>query len=131
MRQKGFFWLIFALVTFISWIDQQYFTEGHALQYTAFTRQVGHTITLICIVPIGYMGWKNHPVKWFGRLWLYSYLLVIGFITIIGTVQWKTGYFTTELLDSVSSMRIFFCSPVPSFMLYIMHRVLCRNGSGS
>lgn len=131
MRQKGFFWLIFALVTLISWIDQQYFTEGHALEYTAFTRQAGHIITLLFILPIGYMGWKDYPAKWFGRLWLYSYLLVTGFIVIIGAIQWKTGYFTTELLDSVSSIRIFFCSPVPYFMLYILQRVLSRNGGGS
>lgn len=131
MKHNRLFWFIFVLIITFTWIDYQYFTEGHALHYSPFVRQAGHLFILFCLIPLGYWGWAKYPIKWFSKLWLYSYLVILISIGTIGLIQWKTALFSVDFLDHVSSLRMFFCSPVPFFMLYILHRVISRNSSGS
>lgn len=127
MKHKFLFWLIFVLVTALCWVDYQYFTEGHANSISPIARQAGHIAILLAILPIGYIGYKNHPMSWIKKLWLVSYSLVIAIIGIIGLLQWQLQLFGTAFLDQVSSLRLFFCSPVPYFLLYILGNILNRN----
>jgi hypothetical protein len=126
MKHKLIFWLIFITVTLLSWIDNQYFTEGLALQQTDLNRQIGHIVILTLIIPIGYIGWKTYPEKWPRSTWLYSYLFILVLIGTAGLIQLKTKYFTTSFLDMISSIRQFFCSPMPYFIIYLLHRVANR-----
>ena len=129
MKPKFLFWLIFIFVTTLCWVDYQYFTEGHANSISPLSRQIGHIVILLAILPVGYLGWKNHPMAWIKTLWLMSYTIVIAIICVIGMLQWRLQLFGTGFLDQVSNLRLFFCSPVPYFLLYILGNVLPRNNA--
>jgi hypothetical protein len=131
MKRKQIFWLIFLLVTILSWIDNQYFTEGLSLQRPDLTRQIGHLIVLILIIPVGYIGWNTLTEKWPRNTWTYSYLFILVLIGSAGLIQLKTHFFTTAYLDMISSIRQFFCSPMPYFIIYILHRVTTRTQRSS
>jgi len=123
-KNRIIFWLVFIIVSTLCWIDYQYFTEGHAHLITPLQRQIGHIVVLSVIAPVGYIGWGYYGVKWIQKLWLVSHVATIGIIGAIGLVQWKTGVFGTTFLDQVSSLRLFFTSPLPYFMLYIIHKAV-------
>lgn len=124
MDNKKLFWSMFALIVALCCADYQLFTEGEAHIYSPIIRQAGHIAILVAIIPVGYLGWKNHPVQWIKKIWLYSYVLFAAFVVCIGLVQYKYALFNTPILDRVSSMRLFFCSPVPYFMLYVLQKVI-------
>lgn len=131
MKNRALFWSVFILVSIFCWVDYQYFTEGHANRISPLSRQIGHIVILCIICPIGYYGWKQQPFEWAKRIWLFSYISSIIIILIIGFVQWKTGIFGVVFLDQISSLRLFFCSPVPYFMLYVLNKVISRSSKYS
>lgn len=124
MNRKLAFWLSFIIVAALCWIDYQYFTEGHAHLITPIQRQIGHILLLIAITPVGYVGWRYYGIQWIYKLWLTSYMVAIAIIGITGLIQWKTGVFGIVFLDQISSLRLFFTSPLPYFMLYIINKVV-------
>lgn len=129
MQHKLRFWLAFSIIVVLSWLDYQYFTEGHADFFPAVIRQAGHLMALTLILPTGYWGWAKQAAAWPKRVWLYSYTLTIMIVGVIGLVQWKTELFGVGFLDSVSSLRLFFGSPVPYFMMYILYTITLNQGS--
>lgn len=124
MRSKVIFWLMFIAVTVLCWLDYQYFTEGHAQQLSPIKRQIGHLGILAVITPVGYMGWKAYGVSWIQKLWLAAYVAVLVIIMVVGLTQWKTNIFGIEFLDQISRLRLFFTSPLPYGMLYIINKVV-------
>ena len=109
------------LITLICFIDYQYFSEGMDVRkMNPLYRQVGHLAILMCTAAIGYWAWKKHPFSWTGSLWLIAYTAAIVVITIIGLAQWQTGFFSKNFLDRVSDARLFFGSPLPFFILYML-----------
>lgn len=124
MRSKAIFWLIFIAVTVLCWLDYQYFTEGHAQQLSPIKRQIGHLGILAVITPVGYMGWKAYGVSWIQKLWFAAYVAALVIIMVVGLIQWKTNIFGIEFLDQISRLRLFFTSPLPYGMLYIINKVV-------
>ncbi|MBS1771885.1 MAG: hypothetical protein JST82_03435 [Bacteroidetes bacterium] len=131
MKPKLVFWLSFIAVTLLSWIDNQYYTEGLAHYHTPFQRQIAHIIILAMFIPVGYWGWRTNPIHWFRKAWLILYSTVTVIIGIIGLYEWKKGGLSLEFLDSVSVVRQFFCSPAPYFILYVLQRAATRTQSHS
>ena len=133
MRHKLRFWLAFSIIILFSWLDYQYFTEGHADFFPAVIRQLGHLIVLLLILAAGYWGWAKQVLPWPKRVWVYSYGLTISIIGIIGLIQWKTELFGVGFLDVISSVRLFLGSPVPYFMMYILYTITLNptNMNGS
>lgn len=115
---------MFLLVTLLSWADYQYFTEGYAHNYTPMARQAGHIAMLAMIIPAGYLGWKEHSRKWIKEIWLHGYLIALAVIIFAGAAQYRFELFSISVLDGISSLRLFFCSPVPYFMLYILSNTI-------
>jgi|GEM_PF-1258370 len=130
MRNKPLFWLIFLAVTILCWLDYQYFTEGHAQQLSPMQRQMGHLAILAIIAPVGYVGWRAFGVQWLQKLWIISYIVALIIITCAGLIQWKTNIFGVAFLDQISRLRLFFTSPLPYAMLYVINKVI-RNQQNS
>lgn len=124
MRSKAIFWLIFIVVTALCWLDYQYFTEGYAQQLSPIKRQIGHLGLLAIITPVGYLGWKAYGISWIQKLWLAAYVTTLIIIMTVGLIQWKTNVFGIGFLDQISSLRLFFTSPLPYGMLYIINKVV-------
>lgn len=129
MRHKLRFWLAFSTIILFSWLDYQYFTEGHAQDFPPVIRQAGHIIALALILPTGYWGWAKQAFSWPKQVWLYSYTIAILLIGVIGLIQWKTELFGVGFLDIISSFRLFFGSPVPYFMMYILYTITLNPGN--
>lgn len=124
MKHKGIFWGMFAVICILSWVDYQVFTEGSAMSFAPSVRQMGHLSILILLAPIGYIGCLQYGFKVLKYWWLLGYAACISLLIVTGGVQMEWQLFNTPFLDRMSAMRLFFCSPVPYFMLYIINTIL-------
>ena len=114
-------WLAFTGVVLLCCIDYMYFTEGWgAILMDDKTRKFAHLAILLAIIPVGYIGWYRHPVLWLKKVWVWSHIISISAIVLVGAICYAIGYFDKALLKKIGDLRLFFCSPVPYFMLYIL-----------
>lgn len=128
MPHRSRFILAFVVITALCWIDYQYYSEGGAVRAIDDTRrQMAHLIILILLVPIGWFGWSAHGVKWIRKFWLLTYLTAICFLITFGLIQSFFHPFGTTTKDIVSSIRLFFTSPMP-FLLLQLIRMLLKRG---
>ena len=117
-------WLAFALITALCCIDYMYFTEGWgAILMNDRQRKVAHVFILLAIVLVGYWGWFRHPMQWLKKVWVWSHMLSLALLITIGISCYLFGYMDKALLKKIGDLRLFFCSPVPYFMLYILSRI--------
>ena len=127
MRSDARKWLAFALIMILCWIDHAYLSEGlDAIYMNDRIRKLGHLAILLAIIPVGYWGWSAHPFTWLRKVWLWSHLLSLSFIVIIGATCYLSGFRDETLLKKIGDIRMFFCSPVPFFMLYILSVISAR-----
>lgn len=114
-------WLSFLFVVALCCIDYAYLSEGMgAILMNDMYRKLGHLIILFAIIAIGYWEWKGHPVQWLKKVWLWSHLLSVLLIVIVGALCYAVGFFDKAFLKKIGDIRLFFCSPVPFFILYIL-----------
>jgi hypothetical protein len=92
----------------------------------AYKRQAMHLLILGCITAVGYMAWHRHLLQWPKKLWRLAYVAAIALISVVGLLQWQIHLFGQAFLDGVFGLRIFFCSPVPFFIIYLLTRI--NNG---
>lgn len=124
MQQKNKFWIGLVVITVVCFVDYQFFTEGYSVRrLSAMVRQVGHFVVLAAVIPIGWWAWKDHPMQWLKKLWLYSYIPVILFILLVGVLKITLNLFGSEFLDWMTTVRYLFSSPMPHIFLYMLARL--------
>ncbi|MEI8279827.1 MAG: hypothetical protein WCG87_08670 [Bacteroidota bacterium] len=112
------------LITILSWVEIQYLTEGfNASPVSERSRHIYHLLLLLTIAGIGYWGWGNHPKKWLKSLWLLSYSGVIILLTISAITYVIAGSFNNDIIGFIRVIRIFFCSPMPFFLIYVLSKI--------
>lgn len=119
------FWGCALLIALIFLIDGQLFSEGYRVRVlpTAF-RQAAHLILLGLVTFIGCKGWANQPAQWVKKFWLLSYLAVIALLLVIGVIQYLFQPFSTDFLDVIGGIRLFFTSPMPYLVLFLLTRLV-------
>lgn len=128
MKYKTKLWAGLLLVTLISFIDYQYFSEGFAVRrMPGAVRQSGHLFVLVVIILVGFWGWNKHPMQWTKKLWLYAYGAAIVILLLIGFVSTQLVHLGSGFLDRVSDFRLFFCSPLPYITLYMLTQIAKQN----
>jgi hypothetical protein len=120
-------WLAFAAIIILCCIDYVYLSEGvGAIHMSDSTRKIAHLVILGLIVPVGYMGWYAHPMQWIKKVWLWTHILSLALIIGVGIFCYAIGYHDKVFLKKIGDFRLFFCSPVPYFMLYVLS-VISKN----
>jgi len=120
-------WLSFAVIVVLCWLDYSLFTEGkEALNMSDSKRKLAHTGLLALIIIVGYAGWYFHPIKWIKPVWLCVNIVPVGLLLLTGAVCYKTGFTDKQFLKTLGDLRLFFCSPVPFFMFYILSVITTR-----
>jgi hypothetical protein len=115
------------VITGIAWIDYQYLSEGYRVRWmNPGHRQLLHLLILCTITAAGYLFLKSHPVQWLKKLWTFSYSLVLFLLVFSGIVQLLSKALPIGYLDFLSTLRLFFCSPMPFLMLYLFAMLLPR-----
>lgn len=126
-RYKLIMWLCFAIIVVLCWLDYSLFTEGtHAFLISDSKRKLAHVGMLALIIATGYLGWSSHPFRWLKTVWLYVNIIPVVLITLVGIICYKVGYTDKQFLKSLGDLRLFFCSPVPYFMFYILSVITAR-----
>ena len=121
MNHKLRMWLAFASIVILCCIDYAYFTEGlGAIYMDDRTRKLAHLAILLGIIPVGYWGWQRHPLTWLKKVWLWSHLLSLSTLVIAGGLCYLAGFYNEAFLKKIGDIRLFFCSPVPFFVLNIL-----------
>lgn len=117
-------WSYFFVILILCCLDYQFFTEGlRAHLMAAYKRQTMHLLILGGITAAGYMAWFKHPLQWPKKLWRLAYVVAIALIGAIGLLQWQSHLFGPAFLDGIFGLRIFFCSPAPFFVVYLLTRI--------
>lgn len=128
MKAKHRFLIALISIFILSWVDYQFFTEGlSVIQMAEQKRRIAHLIIFALFIPIGYWGWQKHAYSWMRRLWLFAYIPAFLLILIIGFISWRWHLFPVSFLDKVSIVRIFFCSPVPCLILFMLYRMYIQQ----
>lgn len=128
MQQKNKFWIALVAITIVCFIDYQFFTEGYSVRrISPLVRQVAHFIVLLAVIPIGWWAWKDHPMQWLKKLWLYPYITVLAFIAIVGVLKTTLDMFGEEFLDWVTTVRYLFNSPMPHVFLYMLSLIAAQR----
>lgn len=124
MRQQTKFWVALFAITLVCFIDYQMFTEGYDVRkLSSTTRQIGHLAVYIAVIPIGYWAWYKHPMKWLKQLWLITYLSILAFIVLAGALKVFNIIQNDDFHDWVTTVRFFFCTPMPHILLYMLSRI--------
>ena len=130
MQQKNKFWIALVIITIVCFIDYQFFTEGYSVRkISPIVRQVAHFVVLLAAIPIGWWAWKDHPMQWLKKLWLYPYISILVFIAIVGVLKTTLDMFGDEFLDWVTTVRYLFSSPMPHIFLYMLSQIAGYKGS--
>lgn len=118
------FWITWLLVVIVCWLDYRYLNETNF--YETIGQRVGqmlHVLIYAIVVVMGYVYFKTYPVAWPKYLWLLSY--------VVGLLIYATGgfleLFVTDLSlnasNHFSTIRLFFTSPLPLIIIYLMYRI--------
>lgn len=127
MQSKLRVWTCFTLILILCCIDYAVFTEGPgARAMPDQVRKIAHFIILILITAVGYAGWKQHPVKWLTSLWVSFFVTGIFILLCIGFLH-SRFHFSEAFMKTISDIRLFFCSPVPYFILYLLSVITRRE----
>lgn len=114
-------WLALLAILALCTADHVYFTEGRGAQSLSDgVRKVAHISILAAIIPVGYLGWRRHPQQWLKRVWLWSHLCALSAVVLAGAACYSLGYYDKALLKKLGDIRLFFCSPVPYLVLYLL-----------
>lgn len=121
MRQQTKFWIGLLLITFVCFLDYQFFIEGYNVRkLSSTTRQVGHLVVLIVVTGIGYWAWAKHSLTFLKKIWLTSYLGALVFILLTGLLKTQTDLLGGEFYEWAATVRYAFCSPLPHLLLYML-----------
>jgi len=113
-------WIALLLIIALSWIELQYVSESVPEALTPTVRKTLHVIFYIAVTVTGYWGWLNSPIKWLKKLWLYAYTVILVFVLAFGLMASKTNLFSMEVKDTVHNIMIYFISPVPFIILWVL-----------
>lgn len=130
MNQRSKFWLGLIAITLVCYLDYHFFNEGYSVRKISSTvRQAGHLLILLSVVPIGYWAWKSHPLQWLKAIWMFAYGTALGFIITVGALKMFTDILPDMFFDWASTVRYFFCSPLPYLLVYMLTIVASRKGN--
>lgn len=113
-------WIALLLIIVVSWIEAQYVNESPPEALSSNTRKMLHFVFYIIVGFLGYMGWLNSPIKWLKKLWLYSYVAILVFVMAFVLIASKTTFFSMPVKDTVHLIMIYFISPVPFIILWVL-----------
>lgn len=109
------------IIVLLSWLDYQYFTEApYAYIFSEGERRLAHVACLLLMGATGYMCWLPHQLNWIRKTWVAFYASVLALMFITGGIQALTHIFPQFILNGVSSIRMFFCTPVPFFIMHVL-----------
>jgi hypothetical protein len=112
------------LITLICWFEIQYLTEGfYRSPIPEKGRHLVHLLLLVTVTAVGYWGWKTHPMKWLSSLWVLSYAACILFLLVMSIVYLFVGHFNADTIGTIRGIRLFFCSPMPFLLLFVLSRI--------
>lgn len=116
---KSRYVICFCLIL-VLWILGIQNISSENLTVTKGTRYTLYGLWLFAVAIIGYIGWLQHPFKWVKNIWLFSYLMVISLLTVLGIVDL---FITDYDKDFVKVLRLFVQSPLPFALLYLFVKV--------
>lgn len=120
MRRNWLALICVILIVIISAIDNYYFNNPTDVAETK--RKLFHFLFLALTMVIGYIPFTKSELKWTRQLWIISYTLV--FIIILGTgVLNKLLHLSTDLMDEVFRLRVWFCSPLPFMAIFVLSKL--------
>lgn len=121
MSQQRKFWVGLIVITVVCYLDYHFFIEGYSVRKVSpVVRQIGHLAVLLAVVFIGYWVWKTHVLQWLKTMWLFAYGVALGFIVTVGALKFFTDVLPDMFFDWASTVRYFFCSPLPFLLIYML-----------
>ncbi len=123
MSYKVRFIAALVVIILISWFDFRYLSMyPESFPIPESVRRVMHLGLLAGVMLTGAFAWAKCPVAWVKTLWWYAYLFALAFLVVMGLVEHYAHVFHYNTLYAFYEFRVFFCSPLPMFILFIFSR---------
>ncbi|MEZ5016562.1 MAG: hypothetical protein R2800_05875 [Flavipsychrobacter sp.] len=122
------FWITWILIVIVCWVDYNYLneTEFHKTLDERL-RQSLHILIYAVVVAIGYYYYRAYDTTWPKYLWLISYVAGLLIYFIGGFVDIFFLDLTLQQKNHFGAVRLFFSSPIPLTVIYMMHRLSMVN----
>jgi hypothetical protein len=114
--------LIFLLLILLVWItgSQEMHLNKERLTDTVFVRYIIYFSWLLLTASIGYVAWRHQPYLWIKQVWITTYALVVVLLLLLGIIDLLIVPFTMAQKKYIQTFRLFFQSPVPFVIIYLV-----------
>lgn len=115
--------IAFIVIIIISWFDFQFLSQHpDTFPISETIRRLGHFLFLFAVMFSGIFALSKSPIAWIKVMWLYAYIFAITILFAVGLAA-HFLHIPYNILFAFYKFRIFFCSPLPLFILYIFSRL--------
>lgn len=122
------FWITWLLIVVVCWVDYSFLNETDFHKtLDERVRQSLHIVIYFVVVVIGYIYFNKFKVSWPKYLWLLSYGLGLTIYLIGGVVDVFIMQLTLDTRNHFGTIRLFFSSPLPLIIIYLLHRLSFVN----
>lgn len=115
-------------IAILSMLDYQFFTEQpYCYMFTEGQRRSFHIFCMAASASAGYWTWKDYYLPWVKKVWVSFYAAAAGIMLLTGVLQAVLHVFSQNFLNGISAIRMFFCTPVPFFIVTTLLKALRQN----
>jgi glucan phosphoethanolaminetransferase (alkaline phosphatase superfamily) len=124
MQHKSLYTICF-LVILCLWVigGQEIYLNRSILTDVPATRYALYFLWILFTGFIGFIPWYKYPKKWIGQLWIGIYSIALVFLSFTAIIDLFIFHFTRSQKNYIQSFRLFFQSPVPMVILYLIVKI--------
>jgi len=118
LNDKKAFRLAMAVILLLCIADYTMLSEGmYARAMNDQYRKLGHIAVQLLITITGYAGLGKQNHKWLKNVWLVISIIPLLLLPFMAIICRMENADTPALMKQLGDIRLFFCSPVPFFII--------------
>ncbi|WP_147204008.1 hypothetical protein [Segetibacter aerophilus] len=118
-------WIVAIIICLLYWATWHGYHDNPDMNYKTnpLLRHGLNFGLLLAVALAGWYGWSKHHQQWTKNLWLFIYSCVIILVVLLGVVDVLARFENSSFRSMLSSLRLFFTSPVPyGVLMYLAKR---------
>lgn len=123
--------IVLIIIIIICWLFHRFLYENGSRKM--LPRLLGHFIIFLwflILIILGYMGFLKNRDAWKKKFWVSIHLIVLLLLIYRGIIEKIEGnFFSLQWRDLFSVAFIFFTSPMPFLIIWLLPSILKLNGS--
>ena len=112
--------IAFVIILLLSWCTYQGYENAWFFRIPLHIKHLINFILLVSVFGVGLFGFSRQQHKWVIPVWLICYPVVIILMAVVGVLDLYYKINVASLRDMIYHLRMFFSSPVPFGILFLL-----------